>query len=156
MKRLFAVLLLSSASSSVFAAGPAANSNQNTPVVQTIQSLDITLPCEGLTVNINADPTVNVYSSSGGFRVPSFATNQVFVEHNQLIIQASSGEYTVLGDLKQEPSCAYDSDGVLRPAWVNIKKSAAVDIKVTIIGHNFYLTIFDAKIPHNYNTNWTQ
>lgn len=122
--------------------------------IQQVVSADVSFPCTGSQPTLTVTPVLNVYSTSGGYRVPNFGTNQVFLDGNQVIIQASSGEKSVLGTLKQEVSCQFDYDmNAYKPAWTNVVVNPALSIKVTV-GTPGALQIIDASIPHTYNMNW--
>lgn len=124
--------------------------------VQPVHGIDIMMPCLNDKVNMNATPAMNVYTSTSGFRVGNYATNQVMIIADKLVMQASSGESTVLGTLKSQPTCDYSSDfQEYRPSWVNVAVSPELTMTVTLVGKQISLKITDPSIPHDYNMNWS-
>lgn len=134
------------------------------PVTQQIRTADVMFACNGNQPVLTSTPTLNVYSDQGGYRVANFGTNQVFLDGNNVIIQASSGEKSVFGTLKQQVSCQFDYDqNAYKPSWTNVVVNPALNIVISLDFANAAhtsvhtdLRITDSSIPHNYNMSWDE
>ena len=144
--------------------------------VQTITNLQVAFGCDNDKVVMSGEPTLNYYTSNHGGRFENFGTNQLFLDGQELVIQASSGDRTVLGTLSSVPTCTSDDPGntpaQYHASWNSLKVAPQVTITETITDDvqsckasgyaaggylrtsNFKLAINDPAVNHIYNQNW--
>lgn len=166
MKSKIVFALLSLAAANVFAASSSS--------VKTVQ---VAFPCNGDQAQVRATPSVIYITATHGGGFQNFSTNQVFMDGQQLILQASDGTSTVLGTLKDTPYC-YATDPSDTPvqyyaSWNTLELNPAVKITETLskdtkscrpsglAAGGFFgkaitaVQVLDTTTGHAYNQNWS-
>ena len=166
MKSKIVFALLSLVAANVFAAQSSS-----------VKTLQVAFPCDGDQVQLNATPAINYITATHVGRFNNFSTNQVFMEGQQLVMQASDGTSTVLGTLKDVPYC-YATDPSDMPvqyyaSWNALELNPAVKITETLskdakscrpsglAAGGFFgksmtaVQVLDTTTGHAYNQSWS-